>query len=386
MIKVFIQQQVLPPYRRSFFEGLGKVVDLTVALADNIEIPGASTIERNFRSGSFDVRWYHERQFLGRRYQSGFVADVLAEEPDVVVAGAGYLPYYFWNLKAAKDVASVGARLVAWGCDGYQFSSMDEWDSFRRERIRRWLHHAYLGLQYRQNVSGFIGYSQMTADFWRGAYAIPSNRIFVAENALSTMECEESYHRGKRGELSRDLSNVIFVGRLIEGKSIDLLIRAIGALSERGCRLRLTLVGDGPATESLVALSKSLRDPGVVNFVGRISDKSRLGDLLASSGLFVLPGYGGLAINEAMAAGLPVICSRGDGTEGHLVEQGKTGYVVQRSDVDALVEKIGYMISHPDDARRMGDYAHTLVTTRYGLDNMIARFADALHTCAQRST
>jgi glycosyltransferase involved in cell wall biosynthesis len=55
--------------------------------------------------------------------------------------------------------------------------------------------------------------------------------------------------------------------------------------------------------------------------------------------VFVLPGLGGLAINDAMMCGKPVICGEADGTEKDLIIDGTTGYLLHSQD-DSIVNEI----------------------------------------------
>jgi len=108
----------------------------------------------------------------------------------------------------------------------------------------------------------------------------------------------------------------VFVGRLIQSKGVDLWLRAIERLSQRGIPLSATVIGDGPERASLEEqaqdhgiLATTLGQTGRVWFAGR-RPQSDIAALLASHDCLVLPTLiesGGAVLLEAMAMGLPVI-------------------------------------------------------------------------------
>jgi glycosyltransferase involved in cell wall biosynthesis len=377
-VRVVVQQQLLPPYRIPFFTELGRRVDLTVALAANVEISGATTVPQTFQGETFRVAWFDQHTFLGRTHQKGLMEYLVSVTPDVLVAGSGYLPYYFWHLPTLVKLRRMGVRLFTWGCDGYEFQRKEDWDRFRSVTLRRRIHQWYLGTQYRNCLHGFIGYSQHTAEFWKYAFDIPADRISVAENALDTSAMENEHKNVQSGQTKKNLGQVIFVGRLIESKRVDLLLRAFARARVKATAPGLLIVGDGPARSSLESLSESLSPAGSVKFTGNVSDKQSLARLLAGSGCFILPGYGGLAINEAMAAGLAIVCSRGDGTEKHLVRNGENGYLIPWADESAMTETITGLLADPERTLRMGELSYQLITQSFTLKNMVDKYVQAL--------
>lgn len=126
---------------------------------------------------------------------------------------------------------------------------------------------------------------------------------------------------------SGEESDVIYVGRLIEGKNVDLLIRALSLMDDEPSTL---IVGDGPERGALEDLAKK-RGLKRVKFLGQQERKS-VYQYLKSSKVFVFPsiteGFG-IAVAEAMACGIPpiVVKHRWNASTG-LVEDGVTGLVV----------------------------------------------------------
>ena len=93
----------------------------------------------------------------------------------------------------------------------------------------------------------------------------------------------------------------------------------------------------------------------------------------------MLPGYGGLALNEAMAAGLAIICSRGDGTEKHLIAPDINGLFVRRADEQSLVDAMLKLLADTDRVRQMGEASFVRATQKFTLENMVDNYVRALN-------
>ncbi len=384
-LKVLIQQQVLPPYRVPFFRELGRRVDLTVSIADNVRIPGVGTAEPAPEERTFTLLKFPERMFLGRAYQEGAVQHALATRPDVLVAGGGYLPYLAWARGGTRRLERAGIGLMTWGCSGYEFDGPEDWRRFAHGTLRRRLHHAYLGHFYRGHVRGFISYSAHTSEHLSYAYAIPGDRLFVAENAVDTAAIEGVYAKVATGALRKAPDRIVFVGRLIPSKGVDALVRVFASIAAGFPTSQLVIAGDGPhrtELEEIAAGSGLLGDR--IRFCGHVGDKRQLAEILAGGGIFVLPGYGGLAINEAMAAGMAIVCSRGDGTEKHLVAPGENGLLLPRNDVNALRSALVTLLQDPALVQAMGQASFHRITRIFTLAHMVDRYVAALDGASGR--
>jgi glycosyltransferase involved in cell wall biosynthesis len=103
---------------------------------------------------------------------------------------------------------------------------------------------------------------------------------------------------------------------------------------------------------------------------------SELKDYFLRADLFVLPGTGGLAIQEAMAYGLPVIVAEGDGTQDDLVRSGN-GWLIPADDENALIKTLEEALSDPKRLREMGAASFKIVQEEVNVENMVAVFVEA---------
>jgi glycosyltransferase involved in cell wall biosynthesis len=159
---------------------------------------------------------------------------------------------------------------------------------------------------------------------------------------------------GSRAE-SRDLGRVIYVGTIIPGKGLDLLIDAIALLVGRGCDVRLDVVGrfDGwvpPEYEPYrAALLERAARPDLASRVRFLGDRDDVPQLMAASAIHCCPsrvalreGFG-IVVIEAKQAGIPsVVMPSGALTE--LIAHGKDGWVCREETPAALAEGLEYFL------------------------------------------
>ena len=110
---------------------------------------------------------------------------------------------------------------------------------------------------------------------------------------------------------------LVTLGRLSREKGHDVLLRAVAGLRDRGSRMTLDLVGDGPERVALEALAAELGLGAIVTFRGQLLDAD-VARAYAAADAFVLPSRSegfGVALVEAMATGLPVVATRSGGPE-----------------------------------------------------------------------
>ena len=177
----------------------------------------------------------------------------------------------------------------------------------------------------------------------------------------------------------------LFSGQLIERKGVDLLLRAFEELTKSRRDMALLLLGDGPMRGSLEAsVSPDCRE--LVHFVGHV-DQSALPPYFHAAQVFVLPsrhdGWG-VVINEACAAGLPVISTSAAGAARDLVEDAQNGFIVPRDDVSSLSDKMRFFLSNPDQVVLFGARSRNLVAG-FSVQNGAKRFCDSALSAAGQS-
>jgi glycosyltransferase involved in cell wall biosynthesis len=126
-------------------------------------------------------------------------------------------------------------------------------------------------------------------------------------------------------------SDIIFAGRLLPNKNVDLLIHAVKQVKRTDKDIRCLIVGNGPERKRLEALVTELQLENNVTFFNFLEDHTELYSLMKASRMFVLPsvreGFG-LVVVEANAAGIPVITTTHEHNAAReLIIEGRNGYL-----------------------------------------------------------
>jgi glycosyltransferase involved in cell wall biosynthesis len=137
--------------------------------------------------------------------------------------------------------------------------------------------------------------------------------------------------------------HVIFAGRLIKEKNVDILIRSMALVKKSLPEVNCLIVGEGPEDEKLKKLTESLGLEDDIEFTGFLDYIPDLISRFKSSQVFVLPskreGFG-MVVVEANACGLPVLVIKNPlNAAADLIEPGKNGFIAEDRDYD-LADKI----------------------------------------------
>ena len=211
------------------------------------------------------------------------------------------------------------------------------------------------------------------------SYGVPPAKIFTIYNSPDTDTLLEAAARVRSLPpiLPPCPRRIIHVGRLVPEKRVDLLLRVARLLSERFTDLELLVVGDGPERSNLERLAQEIGLGDRARFVGAVHDPETLGRYFRASRVYVLAGRGGLAINDAMCFGKPVVCSVYEGVEKDLVEEGGNGYIFQPEDEADCAEKVGRILADDGLAARMGQRSEEIIRTRMNIHMLVGRYAAA---------
>jgi N-acetyl-alpha-D-glucosaminyl L-malate synthase BshA len=138
---------------------------------------------------------------------------------------------------------------------------------------------------------------------------------------------------------------------------------------------RLILVGDGPDREQAIALAERL---GVLERVVAVGKQASVENFMALADLFLFPSDGesfGLAALEAMACEAPVVGYRAGGLP-EVVEDGRTGYLCEVGDVEALGRMCVEILSHPDLGRRLGRAGRERAIELFAADRVVPMYEE----------
>jgi glycosyltransferase involved in cell wall biosynthesis len=142
---------------------------------------------------------------------------------------------------------------------------------------------------------------------------------------------------------------IVFLGRVVDEKQIDKLIRAFAKL-DPSLDAKLEIVGGGDQEAKLKALASSLGVTAGVKFTGYV-DEAYLRNALTRATVFAMPSIAELqsiSTMEAMASGLPIVAANAMALP-HLVHDGENGFLFEPGNVDDLAEKLTRVLSMPEN-------------------------------------
>lgn len=226
-----------------------------------------------------------------------------------------------------------------------------------------------------------FGYNTSSKKYFEGL-GVPSEKIVVLNNTADTVLLKKVIENSSK-ELPEDMATlydpnkkyIIFVGSLLPTKRIEDFKEIMTKLKGEYV---LLIVGSGKEqyTQKLKELFRNID----CIFLGYKKPEELLPYYNIAS-FCILPGLGGLSINQAMAYGLPVLCTHADGAEDDVVIKDETGYVYE--DID---DAIRYINSKTDeDWKRMGKNASDLMFGEFSIERECERFLEGVTTVAKCS-
>lgn len=150
----------------------------------------------------------------------------------------------------------------------------------------------------------------------------------------------------------RTENRILFLGRIVEEKQIDKLIRAVAQLPD-DLDAHLEIVGGGDQEHNLKHLVKQLGVERRVTFAGYVSDEY-IREALTRATVFAMPSIAELqsiSTMEAMASGLPVVAADAMALP-HLVHDGENGFLFEPGNVGDLAEKLERVLRLPESELR----------------------------------
>jgi glycosyltransferase involved in cell wall biosynthesis len=386
-VRVALSTNILAPYRVPVFRALAATPGWQLRIFTNAE----SEFDRSWRVDASGleverVRSLALRQRFGRGSRAalettlhlplGLFAALLRFRPDVIVSSelgprssiAAALcallriPLVLWAYPSRASAAAAGALRIA----------------LRRALVRR--------------ADAVIGMGAQARAALLSLGAAPE-RIFDAPNAHDAESFERALARCDRARLRRALRErvgarervALVAGRLIPLKGLRELLAAWGELpAERRASWTLLFVGSGPEVQRIDACAAAA-EPGEIARLPELPAQD-MPALYASCDLLAFPTLGdpwGLVANEAMACGLPVLCSTRAGACDELIDRSDAGngFAVDPLDPAELQRVLGAALAASDLAER-GERARA-TARRFGPESMAAGMRAAIHMAAR---
>jgi glycosyltransferase involved in cell wall biosynthesis len=287
-----------------------------------------------------------------------------------------------WGMDSALHLASPDAIV----CGGYNY--LASWEALRWARRNHvpfllWVESTSRDLRsgsifleslkrkFLEQCDGFVVAGQSSSEYLK-SYGVPEGAIFTASNAVDTNFFSQAAQQARlyagknRQSLHLPDRYFLFVGRLLKQKGVFDLLDAYATLApELRKQISLVFAGDGNVRTELEKRAAVIT-PGFVQIAGFLQ-REALAVFYALADAFVFPTHSdpwGLVVNEAMACGLPVICSSAAGCSADLVDR-QNGRIVCPGSVDDLATSLNELANDPQvrssmsqaSARKIEDYS-----------------------------
>lgn len=211
---------------------------------------------------------------------------------------------------------------------------------------------------------------------------MPADKIHICNNVVDNSlfakarEVTEDEKKALKTELGLTGPVAFYCGQFIARKGLDTLIEAVDMIDPK-LNFSLLALGGGPLQDQLqnsfkTSTKRKLSIPGFVQ-------PSDIYKYYAISDVFILPAHidtWGMVVNEAMAAGVPVIVSTGAGAHADMVQDGQSGMVFAKGDAAGLAKAMERVLSSSPLRDKMIKIADTILE-QYTLETAAKQFVQA---------
>lgn len=371
--RILIYQESLPDYRLPFLNALAQECELLVLYGgatplkdvkpDVSRIKGFRAVElqRKGTAGGF-LSWHMDLFHQIREFDP----HAIISEPRLGLLGV-------WHLAYSKEFSD---KLIWW------LSGHEPEESKFKNRLRRIVRRRL----YPRSMA-FITYGSHGREYLRSMGM--KQDVFIAYNSVGSEEIsfwrdkllkDEVFQANKDKYRSSGSFSLLYVGRMSKAKNVLALPDIIEELAP-DCsaeQIGIVVIGDGDEMGVLKqkVVQKNLGQ--YFRFTGALYGTDELAPWFMAADAFVLPGKGGLAINEAVQYGLPVLTANADGTEKDLVSPGMNGEILPFTDPQGFAKVINDWRKDPEKLEIMGKASLNIALDRANTGAMKEGFLKAV--------
>ena len=319
--------------------------------------------DSSFPIKTFPIKEYNFRAFTLMSYKD-FKKSFVELKPDVVVLQfhvailsywwayfymkRNHIPYIIWDCNYTRD--TLGGVFV---------------------RLRKKL----VDFTFKK-AAACITYGSVFRDYLLKLGKRPEE-VFVAQNTINIQNIIDNRSASCSDRRFNHPLRVLYVGALLDRKFVDSSIIAVAHLIEQGYDVYYDIVGDGSEFQKLAELVKKLNAGERIILYGA-KYGTELKAFFEKDDLFLMPGTGGLAINEAMAYALPIISTVGDDTVVDLIDG--NGFLLKDfGNVEEIERSLKSFIELPKGEKTvMSHRSEQIVKERASLENMVNQHVIAI--------
>ena len=373
-IKVAFLTEIIAPYRIPVLNylSINPLIELQVIFLSETESRRAWRIPKE----QINFRYQVLQGFvLTRRYQDGpiflnpsIITTLLINKYDCLIVG-GYNHPSYWIALAYSRINSIRCLLWSESTLKEKRSQNSIKENFKRFLVKQ--------------ASGYIVPGTAQAEYLVNL-GISSKSICIAPNSVDSSFFSKNTQKLKpqkeqiKQELGLKGPVLLYVGRLLDDKGIPELLCAFEQICQKYSSVNLVLVGDGPDKEKYANECRRQELKGVL-FTGFLEQEA-LPKYYLIADIFIFPTRSdpwGLVLNEAMLAGLPIICSSAAGAVDDLVKPEENGFIHEPGDVTGIVKYICCLLQNKELREQMGERSSQIIAN-YTPEKMAQSFVKAI--------
>ena len=342
---------------------MGKMIHDSKFINDNLE---ATYIKTSSSTGMDDMgkmRWGKIRDFLKVLYKT-FRA-VKKEKPQLV-----YVTPVATGMAFYRDFVMV-QMLKMLGCNVVAHFHNKGVSTRQDRKLDNWLYRMFF-----KGINVILLAGNLYDDIKK--YVKP-NQVYLCPNGI------KDEHPGKVPVRNNAIPQLLFLSNLIIEKGVVDLLDACKLLNDKGVKFKCTYVGAETTEITGAVFNQIVADKGlngVVEFIGKRYGEEKEA-CYANSDIFVFPTYYHnecfpLVLLEAMSYGLPCI-STNEGAISEIIDDGTTGFVVEKNNPQRLAEKIELLIKDANLRKEMGYAGKKKFEEQYTQDKFEWNLFNVLH-------
>jgi glycosyltransferase involved in cell wall biosynthesis len=382
MMRVSIVHPIPSPYREKLFTELSSLENVTLKVYYcGRKMSGYD--DWQFSYGSYQREFLPGREF-GRRifFNPAIVNRLLAERPDTLVI-------WGWS-SPTMQMALLAARILSIPTFIYAPSALPFYQA--RNQISARLIHGFKWFLLRI-PQAFLVPGKLAMQYLL-SYGVKAEQIYMVPiNCVDTklLNCQAQLAHRDTDQIKRKLGiqakhSILYVGRLVPGKGLSILLNAYEDLRRRLSDIALVIVGGGSQRDSLESEVVRRKVPDV-HIVGP-QPYEALPKYYGISDCLVLPTLSDqwpLVVLEAMSSGLPVVTTTRCGNVPDLIDGRSTGLVVEPGNVSELSQAVQDVLLMPPAVREAVRQQALAVAADYDYRVAASKFAQVLNLELYRS-
>lgn len=209
-------------------------------------------------------------------------------------------------------------------------------------------------------------------------FGINREKIFlVPPRCDSALFSDRNVDKDKPEILCNNQYNLLFVGNLLTAKGVDILLEAFALIAKENSNIGLIFIGDGEEKSRLKSRAEELGIGKKVFLLGRL-EYNLIPTFMHYSDILILPSIEegvGRVLLEAMSMNLPIVASNVGGIP-LLIDNNKDGLLFDVGDIEALKEKVLFLVHDPTFSKEMAKVAHQKFITNYEYEVSMDMFLD----------